>query len=340
MKVAIGSKFTNKPWGGGNLFVQNLSQYLLKNGVEVVFNLGIKDIDTILLFDPRKDSKYATFDHFDIKYYKKNINKNVKVIHRINECDERKGTSGVNDFYIHANECADYTVFVSKWLEEIYKNQGFDRKSLVIKAGANKKIFNPDGRANMNESTSINIVTHHWGSNWNKGFDMYALLDEMIGKKIDGKSIKFTYIGNIPDNFKFKNSNHIQPLSGLKLAQELKKNHIYLTGSLNEPSGNHHIEAAQCGLPLLYINSGGIPEYCEGYGVKFEKNNLFQKLEELVNSYDFYFNKMISYENSAENMSENFLVLFKNLNGFYKSKRLKIKDYYFLAKQKAKYYLI
>ena len=93
-------------------------------------------------------------------------------------------------------------------------------------------------------------------------------------------------------------------------------------------------------MPLLYINSGGIPEYCEGYGVKFEKNNLFQKLEELVNSYDFYFNKMISYENSAENMSENFLVLFKNLNGFYKSKRLKIKDYYFLAKQKAKYYLI
>jgi len=340
LKVAIGSKFTDKPWGGGNLFVQNLSEYLLKNGVEVVFNLGSKDIDTILLFDPRKDSKYATFDHHDIQYYKNNINNNVKVIHRINECDERKGTEGVNDFYINANECADYTVFVSKWLEEIYKKHGFETQSLVIKAGANKKIFNLDGRANMNKSRSINIVTHHWGNNWNKGFDTYTLLDEMVGKEINGKKINFTYIGNMPDNYRFKNSKHIKPLSGANLANELKKNHIYVTGSLNEPSGNHHIEAAQCGLPLLYIRSGGIPEYCEGYGVEFENNNLFEKLEKLVNSYDFYFDKVVNYENSAEIMSKQFLSLFQNLKGFYKNKKLKINDYYFLVKQRAKYYLI
>ena len=28
MKVAIGSKYVNRPWGGGNLFVKNLSKYL------------------------------------------------------------------------------------------------------------------------------------------------------------------------------------------------------------------------------------------------------------------------------------------------------------------------
>ena len=108
----------------------------------------------------------------------------------------------------------------------------------------------------MNKSRSINIVTHHWGNNWNKGFDTYTLLDEMVGKEINGKKINFTYIGNMPDNYRFKNSKHIKPLSGANLANELKKNHIYVTGSLNEPSGNHHIEAAQCGLPLLYIRSG------------------------------------------------------------------------------------
>ena len=57
------------------------------------------------------------------------------------------------------------------------------------------------------------------------------------------------------------------------LENEVKNHHAYLTGSLNEPSGNHHIEGAQCGLPILYIDSGGIPEYCENYGLKFTENN-------------------------------------------------------------------
>ena len=53
--------------------------------------------------------------------------------------------------------------------------------------------------------------------------------------------IEFTYIGNIPKNIDFKNTNLIQPLSGKELADEIKKNHIYVTASINEPSGNHHI---------------------------------------------------------------------------------------------------
>ena len=48
--------------------------------------------------------------------------------------------------------------------------------------------------------------------------------------------IEFTYIGNLPSKFKFKNSRHVKPLSGKNLSDELKTNHIYLTGSLNEPS--------------------------------------------------------------------------------------------------------
>ena len=31
MKVSIGSKIIDGPWGGGNLFVKNLSEFLLKN---------------------------------------------------------------------------------------------------------------------------------------------------------------------------------------------------------------------------------------------------------------------------------------------------------------------
>ena len=41
MKVAIGTKIQEGPWGGGNLFAINLSNFLIKNGHEVVYDLMI-----------------------------------------------------------------------------------------------------------------------------------------------------------------------------------------------------------------------------------------------------------------------------------------------------------
>ena len=96
MKVALGSKIKNSAWGGGNNFVKNLSHFLLKKGVKVCYDLKDKDIDIILLTDPRVESSSSTFNHYDISNYlrKKPF---TLVCHRINECDQRKGTNHVND---------------------------------------------------------------------------------------------------------------------------------------------------------------------------------------------------------------------------------------------------
>ena len=63
--------------------------------------------------------------------------------------------------------------------------------------------------------------------------------------------LNFHILAIYQKTFEFKNSIHIPPLSGVKLASKLKENHLYITASKNEPSGNHHIEAAQCSLPIL-----------------------------------------------------------------------------------------
>ena len=42
MKVSIGSRIVNGPWGGGNLFVKNLSNYLEQNGHKVIYDLERK----------------------------------------------------------------------------------------------------------------------------------------------------------------------------------------------------------------------------------------------------------------------------------------------------------
>ena len=89
MKVSIGTNVKDGPWGG-NLFAINLTNYLKEYNHEVVYNLDDNDIDIILLTEPRKTSESSAFTHLDVNNYLKFKNPNSIVIHRINECDEKK----------------------------------------------------------------------------------------------------------------------------------------------------------------------------------------------------------------------------------------------------------
>lgn len=314
MKISIGTNIKNGPWGGGNLFAINLTNFLKTKGHIVVNNLLDEDIDIILLTEPRKTSESSAFTHIDVNNYLKFVNNRAIVIHRINECDERKNTNFVNKYLIDVNKSADFTVFVSAWLMDLFEKQGLkSSKKRVILAGANEEVFNSDGFTPWDGSEKLKIVTHHWGANWNKGFDVYKKIDELLSSEKWNKKIEFTYIGNIPKNFEFKNSNKIDPLSGHELANKIKESHLYITASLNEPSGNHHIEAAQCSLPIMYINSGGIPEYCEEYGIMFNNKNLEEKLQHVIDNYIEYQQKMSDYPFKATVMSNEYLKEFNRL---------------------------
>ena len=317
MKISIGTNIKEGPWGGGNLFAKNLKNYLENSGHTVIDNLNDNDIDLILITEPRKTSESSAFTNYDVEKYLKYVKNDTIVVHRINECDERKNTNFVNKFIIKANEIADFTIFVSSWLQNLYKDQGLNTEnSIVIKAGANESVFNSLNKKTWTEGNKLKIVTHHWGANWNKGFHIYEFLDHLLENEEWRDKVEFTYIGNLPKKFSFKNTTHLQPTQGDDLAEKLKNNHIYLTASINEPSGNHHIEGAQCGLPLLYLDSGGIPEYCDGYGVKFTHENFEIKLKEMIDQFPKYLDSVKNYPNNASIMSKEyeklFMYLYKN----------------------------
>jgi hypothetical protein len=314
MKISIGTNIKDGPWGGGNLFAINLRDFLIKKGHEVVQSLDDDDIDIILLTEPRKTSESSAFTHIDIAKYINYIKKDSVVIHRVNECDERKNTNYVNQYLIEANKIADSTIFVSSWLQKLFLSQGMKKeRSHVVLSGANKEIFNTNDVPKLKAGEKLGIVTHHWGSNWNKGFNIYSKLDKMLDDEALKKRFSFTYIGNVPKNFRFNNSLVVKPLSGVTLAKEIKKHHIYLTASLNEPSGNHHIEGAQCGLPLLYIESGGIPEYCENYGLSFSYENFEENLNKILDNYQIYLEKVKKYPLNSDIMCKNYLNIIENL---------------------------
>ena len=312
-KISIGANIVDGPWGGGNLFFKNFIYFFEKKGIKVINHLADKDIDIILLTDPRKSSSSSSYTHREIEKYKKYINKNVIVIQRVNECDERKSTNGINAYYMRSNKIADSTVFVSNWLKNIYTSQGFKGKSSVILGGGNSEIFNNSNLKKWNPYKKFKIVSHHWSANSNKGTDIYNQMDHLLDKNMWKEKLEFTYIGNVSSSMNFKNIKLVKPLSGERLASELKKSNAYLTASLNEPSGNHHIEAGQCGLPILFIDSGGITEYCKDFGISYDKNTLEKKLEYLIQNYEEYYLKMKKYPHNNEKMMNEYMLLFKKL---------------------------
>ena len=314
LKIALGYKEVKGPWGGGNRFIKSLKNELLDYGYSYTTNLRDKDIDIILLTDPRYRLKSVSFSIANIVYYKLFINPKVIVVHRINECDERKNTKFMNSILTRANWCADYTVFVGTWLKKLSCWKDNIRTPFqIILNGSDDKIFNYTGYKIWDGKGPMKLVTHHWGGNWMKGFDIYTQIDQMLEKQNWKSKFSLTYIGNLPKGFKFKNVKYVKPLDELKLANELKKHHVYITASINEPGGNHQNEGALCGLPLLYRNSGSMPEYCKGYGIMFNEKNLILSLHKMRVEYKNYVIKMKAFSHNSKNTSLKYIKLFHQL---------------------------
>lgn len=314
MKISIGMNLQRGAWGGGNQFGRSLAEYLRHKDAEVSFDLKEPDLDLILLTEPRSELKISAYSYKDIIKYLSRKNWQAVVVHRINDRAERKRNTGVNKLIIRANSCADHTIFISSWLQGLFSMHGLKKSEYsIVLNGANREIFNNKGYRRWDGAGRLRIVTHHWGGGYFKGFDIYQRLDGMLSEPEFSEKFEFTYIGNLPPGFRFTNTRYIPPQSGIELAAAIRSHHVYLTASQNEAAGMHHVEGAMCGLPLLYRESGALPEYCGGFGISFTEKNFEQKLQEMINNYNFWEERVKNYPYTAERMCEEYYNLFIEL---------------------------
>jgi glycosyltransferase involved in cell wall biosynthesis len=312
MKVAIGYHLQNSAWGGGNQFGNALSCFLKEQDHHVTFSLDTDDIDIILITDPRWRSPCVSFGPHDVFYYLLRTTTKPVVVHRINECDQRKNTRTMNARLRLCNYLADYTVYISKWLSSLPLSSAGSSSSIILN-GADPNIFYPNLNNSWKQGQKIRLVTHHWSPHLMKGFDVYDSIDKLLCDPAWNSLLDFTYIGNLPSNYSFANSRHIPPLDSASLADVLRSNHIYITASINEPAGMHHIEAAMCGLPIIYRNSGALPEYCNGFGLPFDNHSYIDALLNLIRDYSKYRTNILTYPHSSSVMCQSYLNLFQTL---------------------------
>ena len=314
LKISIGMQLRTGPWGGSNQFGVALVEYLQQRGVRVVFDLNEADIDLILLTDPRQQGMSATYRSPQIIEYLMRKNWRTLVVHRLNTSDEGTDSHNINMQLMRANRCADHTVFISQWLRTIFFHHGLNALSTsVILNGADSKVFNPEKHVLWNHTEKLRFITHHWSNNFLKGFDIYVRLDQLLQYSPFQEKMSFTYVGNLPQGFQLTNGTHIFPKNGMELADILRQHHVYLTAAQNEAGGMHHIEGALCGLPLLYRESGALPDYCKGFGIAFTPDNFEEKLRDMLAQYDEWAARMPVYPYTAEKMCAAYYDLFCHL---------------------------
>ena len=251
MKILLNRKVVNGPWGGGNLFVKSFVDEMTGLGHKIVHSFE-EDIDVIFVQDPRYDELGISIN--EVVGYKQNYRPQTKIIQRINECDARKGTNDVDQLLRECSKYIDHTVFVSNWMKDYHISRGWNCNSNSVLINGVDDFYTPRPKLN---NEKINIVTHHWSNNYLKGFDVYDLIDDEVGKSDD---ITFTYIGR--ERGTFKNTKVIAPLYGEDLAKELGRYDVYVSASKFDPGPNHILEAIACQIPTYtHADGGGAVEF-------------------------------------------------------------------------------
>jgi len=290
MKIFFNRVPRNEPYGGGNQFLLGIVEKLKNLGHNVVFHLE-DNIDLIFMMDPRPGDIGYSLQH--IAGYKQHF-PSVKIIHRVNECDKRKGTNEIDSLLLAGMSISDEVIFISEWLREYFKDLGFDKPSNVIYNGCDLSHFRP--RQKKSKTSKVKLVTHHWSDNWMKGFDLYTEIDRYIKNNPDC-NLEFAYIGRYYKGYNPTSTHIIEPTFGPDLGDKLRDHDIYVTASKFEPCGMHHVEGSASGLPVIYhTDGGGINELCKKHGEEFSNFEQFLlAVNKVSQNIDDYLSK-INYE--------------------------------------------
>lgn len=277
-KLLINRKPVEGPWGGGNHFFKATFAHFPEFGYQPVLSFD-ENPDAILMVDPRRDELgIGAWEIADYALTRGTTSTRPIIVHRVNECDARKGTTDVDDVLYACHGFVDEQVYVSHWLREHLHSKWTlhgDHSSLcpVIYNGVDQELFRPFGPG-QNWTDKTHIVTHHWSDNPMKGLDVTMWLDQYFIPKYRDR-FEYTYIGRLKGEL--KSSRLIPPCHGRALADEVAAGEIYISASRFDPGPNHVLEALAAGCKtFVHKDGGGAVEFAGA-------DHAYGSLEELEN---------------------------------------------------------
>jgi glycosyltransferase involved in cell wall biosynthesis len=256
--LSIFHDFVPPPAGGGHQFLQALKREWERSGFRVEINSISGNTQACLL---------NSFN-FDADRFRFLQRKGCRTIHRVDgPMASYRGFDDGTDrkIWTLSRELADATIFQSQYSLAKHLELGFDfTNPTIIPNAADPAIFHPQGRIPFSDKRKIRLISVSWSDNVNKGAPVYQWLDDHL----DWGRYEYTFVGRSPVNF--HNIRTLSPITSEELAKELRQHDVFITASRNDPCSNSLIEALSCGLPALYLNSGGHPEIVGKAGLSFD----------------------------------------------------------------------
>ncbi len=272
--ISIFHEFHKPPYGGGNQFLIGLRKEFRRRNFRVENNK---------ISEKTKACLFNSFN-FNFDQLRRMKRGGCKMVHRVDGPIGlyRGRDEGIDKEIAEINhEIADVTIFQSNYSLMKHIEMGFHFKSpTVIMNAADPDIFHPHGRISFSLERKVRLISTSWSDNPNKGTEIYQWLDE----NLDWGRFEYNFIGR--SSISFKNIKHIKAVPSKKLANLLRQHDIYITASRNDPCSNGLIEALSCGLPAIYLNSGGHPEIVGKAGLGFNsKEEIPSLLNKLIEEY-------------------------------------------------------
>lgn len=292
--LSIFHKFDPPPAGGGHQFLRAFVEQAKARCLKIENNL-ISHTTRACLFN--------SFN-FNVKRLLRMKRDSVLYVHRVDgPVDVYRGRDdGVDRHIFDVNQkITDKTIFQSRYSLERHLELGMQfREPIVILNAADPQIFHSQDRVTFSRNRKIRLIASSWSDNINKGALIYQWLDEHM----DWERFDLTFVGRSP--VMFKNIYMVPAVDSMRMAELFREHDIYITASRNDPCSNSLIEALTCGLPAIYLQSGGHPEIVNQAGVGFEAaEQIPDLLEKIVDEYEL-FQSLISNP-SIQEVSESYL---------------------------------
>ena len=255
--VSLFHEFEPAPAGGGHQFLRALVEELERRGLVVEEN-RVSGRTPACLFN--------SFN-FDFRRLRRFARGDCRMVHRVDgPIGAYRGfDDGTDARLAQLNaELADATILQSSYSLAKHAELGIElRDPVVVRNTVDPAIFHPPSVRESPAGEPLRVIATSWSQNPRKGADVLAWLDG----ELDPAQATLTFVGQSSQSF--RRIRVVGPLDSHGVAGLLREHDVYLAASRDDPCSNALLEALACGLPAVYLASGGHPELVGEAGVPF-----------------------------------------------------------------------